>query len=274
MLIAADEIPAQVPNFWVPVSQIVPVLALAFVIEARRSARGWTRANKWRIPHAISLVLLAYLMYHIESRALFHLAFGSTDPWDVQMTLYSLTVIVVVLAVNPLTALLTAGVPEVVLIIQRLAPGSHWRAVRMKLRRSLRRGQQVDRRAKKIVAMADAQLRKQRMDLAEAENAAPKAREIFESLQSDPDRANDVSLPQMLLVIEEGEKVIEKLRQAITTTEGMLRDAAGALQDAEEGRAELLVLKKETRLFRTLQDDQDVIDAQLESFRDDLKRLS
>lgn len=109
-----------VPDFWVPVAQIVPVFALAIVLEARRSAGRWTykdRLGRW-------VAGLYYLFVAICLVAVEALAFGAMVSGESSMTMVvlafaALLMIIVLIVLGAAFEVTLSGFSDVLFVLAR-----------------------------------------------------------------------------------------------------------------------------------------------------------
>lgn len=125
-MLAAD-IPPQVANFWAPVSQIVPVFALALVIEGRRLASGWAETKPWlRGLQGVFSYVAATLLFTVEGAAFVLMSRGISDSSIEVFAIGSLMGIFAGLVLFPLARLFQVATVEWVFVARRFLPWSAW----------------------------------------------------------------------------------------------------------------------------------------------------
>lgn len=136
---AAEEVPAIVTNYWAPVSQIVPVLGLAFVLEARRLAGRWREnAVVYRVALSMLFVLAAWSLWTVEWWALNATSNGVSVESEVALSRIALTTSVSALAVQPLVNLFVTGNTDFWMIAWRIWPWSRWARYRRNVHKAER----------------------------------------------------------------------------------------------------------------------------------------
>jgi hypothetical protein len=99
-----------VETFWIPVSALVPILAIAYVIEARGIASGWTFERRWAASaQGLSLFVGGALLLTVEARTLIVLITAQFEAWEVVAVLVALVVIFAVVAFVPLSQIFSAA---------------------------------------------------------------------------------------------------------------------------------------------------------------------
>jgi len=128
-----------VPNFWAPVSQIVPVLALTLVLEARRLARRWRGAlPAVRICVSLLLVIAGFSLWQVESWALTAMVRGVSNPSRVDFAQVAIVGVLVALALQPLVNLFVGGNTDTWTIVWRVWPWSKWARTKRSVTRVVR----------------------------------------------------------------------------------------------------------------------------------------
>ncbi|MFB2583327.1 hypothetical protein [Herbiconiux liukaitaii] len=122
-----NDVPAVVPQYWGTLTQIVPVFALALVLEARRLASTWTitkkKARRWSAAWfaAVAVFLFTILFWGLNT-----LASGRSEPWQVTASLVLILVAAAMLAIQPVIGLAIGGNVDAVLHLTRSLPLSKW----------------------------------------------------------------------------------------------------------------------------------------------------
>jgi hypothetical protein len=130
----ATAVAPEIQNFWAPVSQIVPVFALALVIEARRLALGWNAENKLErriIP--LAFIIAALALYFIESEALNRMLSGQHDDLRARWVIFGLLLAATGIGVQPIYNLVVIANIDLIRSVARSMP---WTPIR-KVRRSM-----------------------------------------------------------------------------------------------------------------------------------------
>jgi hypothetical protein len=152
-----SEIPATVPNFWSPVSQIVPVLALTLVIEARRLLGTWRNSPAvMRLFLSFAVLFTGVVLWQVQWWALTAMARGESDPALVNLAQLAIGSVVAVLALQPLANLFVNGNIGIWTVAWRVWPWSRWARTKRGLKRLVRRARAELVGSQKL--LADAQL--------------------------------------------------------------------------------------------------------------------
>jgi hypothetical protein len=110
-----------VQDFWVPVAQIVPVFALAIVLEARRSAAHWTvrlRAERWAA--GIYYVGTAAMLVAIETLAIGSMETGQSLKSSVEIAGPALLLVMILVVMGAVFDVMLSGVADLVLFAPRI----------------------------------------------------------------------------------------------------------------------------------------------------------
>lgn len=123
-----------IATFWVPVSQIIPVLALALVLEARRQARNWAAIPRGiRLYEGIAMTLTGVLLVWVENLAILSMAEGNPrEDWVLFATI-AIAAAIALTAASPIGSLLFIALLDITLMTARAAPFSPWRRDTKKL---------------------------------------------------------------------------------------------------------------------------------------------
>jgi ribosomal protein L7/L12 len=118
----------EIQNFWAPVSQIVPVFALALVIEARRLSKTWVAERKFErrvVPPALAAT--AFILYLIESEALTRMLSGEHDRERASWVLLGLLIAATGIGVSPIYNLAVIANADLLQSLVRRLPWSDFR---------------------------------------------------------------------------------------------------------------------------------------------------
>lgn len=102
-------------QYWAVIAQVVPVLALALVLEVRRVASKWTYEQRWRrVTQSITFLLIGMLLATAEIQSLIALLSGRPSPTIAAAAGIMVMVAMAALVINPLTDLFTSANVDVV----------------------------------------------------------------------------------------------------------------------------------------------------------------
>ena len=133
----AAEVSPDAPTYWAAVITVVPVFALALVLEARRTAATWDLSARW-----LKLFLgLGYLYDGVALALIFTIALdrlaGDGDTSGAGFVNGLLLGVLVLLTVVPMADFVARGNPDVMLILRRVLPWSAWRQERRQAKKYL-----------------------------------------------------------------------------------------------------------------------------------------
>ncbi|TFC87133.1 hypothetical protein [Cryobacterium sp. TMT3-29-2] len=231
-MIMASTDPA-VTNFWAPVAQIVPVLALALVIEARRYAVHWPeatlRTRRWQ---SVYLLLVAFIFLSIETWALIAMQTGNSYPVLLSVTPYLLILAFGALSYLPIasfTGLVNADVGD---FLEKAAPWSKWRRA---LRRFDKKVSLLEKDMNELAGDLDLDIERDLSTIQEHEQFALQAEALLQQvsmLGSDPGEGNrlpegalDAGISSLHASRGKSWAAVEKTRERLTVSY-RLRDAA------------------------------------------------
>lgn len=253
----------QVSNFWVPVSQIIPVLALAFVIESRRIAMKWRRENKSRLGQAIGIFFLAAGMFNAELWALSSMATGTSTHLQVWIALFTVGAVVFVLAFQPISFLVGAGIPEVGVMLNRLERGSDWQVHRKRLR-ELRRTQ---RKARRDLMKQNDRLvriiRKEEADRRSFDRVVEGTRGLIARVAAEPGllpeergRRTDA----LAALLETRKQMVDRSDKRLLEARQIQSDGEAYLSKLAKDIVEVDQLARDTRVYRMFDEDAEQIE--------------
>lgn len=131
--VVADLVP-----FWSAVVATVPVLALAAILEVRRSAETWSaRARRRRVSDAGMFGVYTTLLIFSFFVAINALAYGGYE-WAVSLVIPAMFGAIVLVSFVPVLALAVGGNLDVATILARYFPWSDWARQRRRLSRQRR----------------------------------------------------------------------------------------------------------------------------------------
>lgn len=128
-------------EFWATAGQVIPVLGLALVLEARALAKSWVldRPVQRRVEAAI-VVAIAFALIFAFSDTMAALARAEDFPtWRVAAVAIAMQLSFAVLALNATVTVATRGTMDVGIAIERLVPWSARNRARRLIRRTQKR---------------------------------------------------------------------------------------------------------------------------------------
>jgi hypothetical protein len=254
-----------VPNFWAPVSQIVPVLALTLVIEARRLLRDW------RAAHAVIRLILSFLvlivgivLWRVETWALAAMARGESDPGLVDLAQLAVGAVIAILALQPLANLFVNGNIDTWTIAWRVWPWSRWARTKRRVKRHIRSTRVELVKARELLADAQHRVDEARMDQKNFIATSELARTITSAAEQSNVPAAVIEEGRILL--ERGASISERDDRRIEEILDIRRQAKQVVKKLKNHLTEIDKIQADMKLGQLTEQERRYADSVMDSY--------
>ena len=240
-------IPPEVQNFWAPVSQIVPVVSLALVIETRLIAKRWDVEHVWiRRSQSLALFVAAFLLLQVESTALNRMRSGTHDQLQADLVTLFLIIAMAVVTLLPVQVLSNAANIDLFQLVHRWTPGSAWRANVKQMKAGAARLNRLLSGFRSNLDTAESQLRA-------VDELIERKREQIDELTIVLEFAKTASVPNVKEVIRATKELLERVHEDLAQCKAVRVEAESSVRLGVENLQEALEMAEE---FERVQADQ------------------